>query len=1014
MRLHRLTITAFGPYAGRSRVDFDELSGAGLFLLHGATGAGKTSVLDAVCYALYGGVPGARQGTRLRSDHADPGTVTEVVLDLTVGGRRLEVTRRPEQPRPKRRGSGTTTEKAVGLLRERLPGSGEWKALSRSHSEIGEEIGQLLGMNREQFCQVVLLPQGDFARFLRSDATVRAELLGRLFDTGRFGAVETWLAERRREAEARVRAQDESLIALAHRVSQAAGPDDQRGPLPTTAGEPELAARILTWAALARSTARERRDIAALALTAAEAAHRAADRAAEAARETEHLQRRHARAARRAAEVEAGHEEFERLCGRLDRARAAAGTAPALHARATAADEARRADQRWRAATESLPADLADAGTDLLVEREHRARQALGRMDALRRAERRVAGILVERAALGRESAAAQDADHDTETWLAGWETTRGGYRARLDAAQEAAPAAEHLAARCATARRQLDAARRRDTLMDDERVLAERLLQARVRAADTHEHWLGVKERRLRGIAAELAARLTAAEPCPVCGSPEHPAPARPGSGHVDRAAEESAHGAHRRAEAEREGAEAELLAVRERIAAAGADAEGMDTDRLAELAAALDEEHTRVRRTAADALPAREELGRAEQEHDRRLAQRADSRTRAAARQSRGEGLESELARLREELTEVDGDLGGHADRLGRLAGRLAEAVDAARGAAESAARLAEAEDRLTRAVEGEGFATPDEAERSLLGDPERRAAQERVETHRADLAAVRRELADGQVLDAAGRPPADPAARRAERDTAARALRAAYAADTAAAGRCEELDRLSRQAAGRVADMGPVREEYARLRRMAGLAAGTSTENELRMRLESYVLAARLEQVAAAASTRLRRMSGGRYTLAHTDARGSGRGRFGLGLRVVDAWTGTERDTATLSGGETFFASLALALGLADVVTEEAGAVRLDTLFIDEGFGSLDDQTLDEVLDVLDTLRERDRTVGIVSHVADLRHRVPAQLEVVKRRGGSHLRHRIGGRETDREGGVPHPSVPDRLSR
>ena len=160
---------------------------------------------------------------------------------------------------------------------------------------------------------------------------------------------------------------------------------------------------------------------------------------------------------------------------------------------------------------------------------------------------------------------------------------------------------------------------------------------------------------------------------------------------------------------------------------------------------------------------------------------------------------------------------------------------------------------------------------------------------------------------------------------------------------------------------------------------------------MRLESYVLAARLEQVAAAASVRLHRMTSGRYTLVHTDARASGRGRSGLGLQVVDAWTGTERDTATLSGGETFAASLALALGLADVVTEEAGGVRLDTLFVDEGFGSLDDQTLDEVLDVLDALRERDRTVGIVSHVADLRHRIPVQLEVVKGRHGSSLRHR-----------------------
>lgn len=222
MRLHRLTVTAFGPFGGTQHVDFDALSAAGLFLLHGPTGAGKTSVLDAVCYALYGSVPGARQGNglSLRSDHAAADLPTEVTLELTVGGRKLEITRRPEQLRPKKKGAGFTREKAYSALREHRDGA--WHGLSRSHQEIGEEIIQLLGMSREQFCQVVLLPQGDFARFLRAEDTARSRLLGRLFDTGRFAAVENHLAERRRTAEARVRAGDEQLLALAHRIRQAA------------------------------------------------------------------------------------------------------------------------------------------------------------------------------------------------------------------------------------------------------------------------------------------------------------------------------------------------------------------------------------------------------------------------------------------------------------------------------------------------------------------------------------------------------------------------------------------------------------------------------------------------------------------------------------------------------------------------------------------------------------------------------------------------------------------------
>jgi exonuclease SbcC len=156
---------------------------------------------------------------------------------------------------------------------------------------------------------------------------------------------------------------------------------------------------------------------------------------------------------------------------------------------------------------------------------------------------------------------------------------------------------------------------------------------------------------------------------------------------------------------------------------------------------------------------------------------------------------------------------------------------------------------------------------------------------------------------------------------------------------------------------------------------------------MTLSSFVLAARLEEVAAAASERLLKMTSGRYSLIHTDAR-RGAGRSGLGLLACDGWTGVDRDTSTLSGGETFLASLALALGLADVVTAEAAGTRIEALFVDEGFGSLDEDTLEEVMTVLDGLREGGRMVGIVSHVAELRQRIPAQVRVRKSQAGSHL--------------------------
>ncbi|WP_247617518.1 AAA family ATPase, partial [Streptomyces sp. MK37H] len=369
MRLHRLAVTAFGPFGATQEIDFDELSAAGLFLLHGPTGAGKTSVLDAVCYALYGQVPGARQGSglSLRSDHAEPLTPTEVVLECTVGERRLEITRRPEQPRPKKRGTGMTREKAQTLLREYVPepsstsaGAGKWKALSRSHQEIGEEIAQLLGMSREQFCQVVLLPQGDFARFLRADELARGKLLGKLFDTGRFAAVEERLAEQRRAAEKRVAAGDERLLALAHRMAQAAGRTTELDgyPLPgLTPGEPGLADAVLEWAAVARAGARERRDIALSAVRAAEAAHDAAQRTADATRERAELQRRHAEARRRADDLERQRPDHDRLRELLERARAADAVVPALDLRTAAAHDHHTAEATERRARARLASE---------------------------------------------------------------------------------------------------------------------------------------------------------------------------------------------------------------------------------------------------------------------------------------------------------------------------------------------------------------------------------------------------------------------------------------------------------------------------------------------------------------------------------------------------------------------------------------------------------------------------------------------------------------------------------
>ncbi|MEV6398120.1 SMC family ATPase [Streptomyces sp. NPDC051907] len=1020
MRLHRLTVTAFGPFGAGQDVDFDALAAAGIFLLHGPTGAGKTSILDAVCFALYGAVPGARQGPglSLRSDHAPAGVFTEVSLELTVGGRRLEVTRRPAQPRPKKnRKGGFTTEKAQSWLREYDAAEDAWKALSRSHQEIGEEITQLLGMSRDQFCQVVLLPQGDFSRFLRADAEARGKLLGRLFDTRRFAAVEERLAERRRAAEQQVRAGDERLLTVAHRMEQAAGAAPGGWPAPQQQpGDPGLAEAVLAWAAVARAGAREMLDIAECALAATESRQAAARHDLDDARELARLQLRYEDARERSHALEERRPEREQAQARLDRARKAEWVEPALRLREDAEREHRSASADRERIRAKLPPDLADAGAEQLAGLERRLREDLGGIEAARRAERRSAEITRERGELDRQARADDEILQDAAGWLTGWESLRRECQERIAAAQEAATRAEHLSGQLEPARRRLHAARERDRLATRVELAEDRLRTAREQANAAHESWLDLKERRLRGIAAELATALAPGEPCAVCGSADHPAPARAGDGHVDRTAEESAYERYSLADAAKAEAERELAVLREAFAAAreearapqgaggtqgtggaqasehaGAEADDPEVARLLSAVEQLERDHAQAHQVASGTHAAQEALDRAERERERRLAAQQQAELRATARTAQREALDREQGALERELTAArDGadSVAERADLLERRVGILAEAAEAVRAVDVTAQRLKEADDRLADAAFRAGFETPRAAAAALVADAEQRDLQHRIDAWQTEAAAVADRLAEQDARSAAERPPAETDAAVAAHEQAERALRDAASALAAARERCGELDRLSRDAATERRRLGPLREEYDRVARLAGLTAGTSADNERKMRLESYVLAARLEQVAAAATVRLQRMSAGRYTLVHSDARVGGK-RAGLGLHVVDAWTGSERDTATLSGGETFFASLALALGLADVVTDEAGGVQLDTLFIDEGFGSLDDQTLDEVLDVLDSLRERDRSVGIVSHVADLRRRIPAQLEVVKARHGSAVR-------------------------
>ncbi|WP_405010721.1 AAA family ATPase [Kitasatospora sp. NBC_01539] len=1038
MRLHRLTLTAFGPFAGTEEVDFDTLAASGLFLLRGATGAGKSSVLDAVCYAVYGEVPGARKGNPLRSDHAAPGLLTEVRLELTLGGRRLEITRSPEQQRPKLRGTGTTTEKARTLLRERVPGTDGgapgWQALSRSHQEAGEEIGRLIGMSREQFCQVVLLPQGDFARFLRADTKQRAELLGRLFDTRRFGQVERWLADRRTRQEAAVREGRQRLRALAARAEEAAGPDaePQDAWVPAEDGSAASAAGlvdgVLGWAAVLRGGAAEQQAVAASALTAARTAQTGAVQRRQEAGQLADRQRQHRAAVHRAQELGLQARAVADDRGRLARAQAALGVESALRLH-SAADRAHRAalgtEQESRAALrrsaaavlpartgpgggsagptggdvllprQAGPADPpalpADGDAEALAAAERRLRAAGGGLAAARDAERRHAELGREAEELTARREKAELLAEEAREWLADVDERLAGLRTEQTSAAAAAARVAVLDLDHAALTRRHRAAEERDALTGRIAATGQQVLDLEHLALDARAHGLDLQERRLAGMAAELAGGLLAGEPCRVCGAAEHPAPAAPASDPVTAGDQERAAAEQSAAEQRRDTARGELAALRTAEAAARAVAGEEPAAALAQALAAAAAERGHAVREA-------DGLGRIEQRIERLTAEQhlREEQLRTGGADAAGfagrlQTLEAERGQLAALVTAARGDAPSVAVRARQIeeaAGAVAAALTAVRAAVQAAERLAEAEAEVARATAEAGFDTPGAAEAAALPAARREALAARLEQHDRALAAAEAELARPELVAAGGLPPVDPAGPAAELDRATERLQRAAAAAGAAEERCEALRRIGTGLAALAAELAPALAEYGRLGRLSALVSGAPGENALRMRLESYVLAARLEQVAAAASTRLVRMSGGRYTLVHSDGLVSGTKRSGLSLRVVDAWTGRERDTATLSGGESFFASLALALGLADVVTDEAGGMPLDTLFIDEGFGSLDEQTLEEVMDVLDGLRERDRAVGIVSHVADLRSRIPAQLLVHKRRHGSTL--------------------------
>jgi exonuclease SbcC len=1015
MRPHRLRVTAFGAFAGTEEVCFDDLEG--LFLLHGETGAGKTTLLDAIAFALYGRVPGERgKAKRLRSDHAAAGVATEVELEATIGGRRLRITRSPEQERPKRSGTGMTRMQASVRLEEAVA-SGGWEVKSTRVGEADAEILHLMGMSADQFFQVVLLPQGQFAQFLHAGAEARAELLQKLFGTDRFRGVEQWLAERRRTTASEVDAASKHVSELMARVSQVAGeplPDE----IPAAAGEP--GSWQVNWLTELMSAAGARSQEAAVLVTARKAD---LDTALAAKSEAEQLAARQGRrsaALRRQNQLDADAPVIQGLRTEADAAARAAEVAPVLDAAdraAKAAADASRAQERARGAIPAEHEILRAAGADALRAAGEDQQAQLGRLDALRAVAQQAADE--EKAAAGARKRAAQ-----LETTLAAGQTAIIRHRQEREQSAGARDAASRAAEVLPSARARAESARR---IADDyaaltrqhatRRKLHEAHLTAREKALGLREDANRVREARIDGMRAELAATLVDGTPCPVCGSLDHPEPVEPTFEPVSRDQEEAASALAEKASAEADkagrkvaAADAVLTDLTQRLGAAGHDVTGGDVTRLdvtginvteldvTELDAAARATAAEAKRleaeagqlkTAAGGLSALQraldDLDTAIAEAERKQVEFAEQRNAAL---TEADGAAQRAAQARQTLRHRLGgapDLDTALAATRRLADVLAVAADAADATARTAHEASDAHDRSVSKAAEAGFGDPGEARTAFRTQQRRAEAADRIKRHETETETVASLLADPE-LDVPLDPPAPVAARTEAADEAQRAHAAAVGAHGKAGHTAGQLRLLQPQLTSALNALEPLSERADQARQLADLAGGLGA-NQYKMTLSSFVLAARLEEVAAAASQRLVTMTAGRYTLVHTDARKGG-GRAGLGLLACDSWTGRDRDTSTLSGGETFLASLALALGLADVVTAEAAGTPMEALFVDEGFGTLDEDTLEEVMTVLDGLREGGRIVGIVSHVSELRQRVPAQVHVRKGHHGSHV--------------------------
>lgn len=907
MRPIRIEMSAFGPYAGKQTVEMDRLGTSGIYLITGDTGAGKTTIFDAIVFALYGTASSDRRsGDMLRSRYAEPDTPTEVKLVFAYRNKEYEIRRNPTYQRPKLRGEGMTQENASAELR--LPGG---EILTRT-GEVDERIREILGMTRDQFMQIAMIAQGDFLKLLLAKTEERRKIFSSIFRTGRYARLEDRLKQETRQA----RKTYDDLV-------REIGFEQERARLPEGTD---------------RSGLRDEEYLQAIEKFRDEAGKR----------------------------LEEGEKMQELLRGELDALAARILAAEEQEKRKKALEETRQQRTKLQAAAEQRKQELEAARSREPEAKEKEARLHV-EQDRLQQYDR-----LEELKQQKTEAEKKQVSDEAARKKL---EEARKVLTQQIQDCRQKIKEKEALAGKAAALSGEKERLRSQGAEYNELKTLLEayeEALEKWNRAAVTYqaacgkEQEFGESYRRqhrafLDDQAGILAAELAENQPCPVCGSLHHPSPAMKTDDAPTRETVEQSQKrweesktamdeAGRKAAALRGTRDSSLQHMEEK-----AKGLNMPTEPAA-LKETLMEEQKRFRskwKEVTGALAASEAAAEAKvvleekletlqkkQEEDEEAYRKLE--LESARLQEQIENLSANYSELKETLPYPDRESAGKAaSLLDREIREIREAVQSAEENEKAAARrIQEAEgrmDELQKQIrEGESAEAMTSAE-----------LQENQKKKKEEQLRLQAEAKEDNLI---------------------------WETNSAAAGSIRKLSGEREQAA----------RKYSMLQNLADTANGNLSGKQ-RIQLETYVQQQLFDRILVRANTRFRVMSGGQYDLVRRKEYQKNQ-QSGLDLDVVDHYNGTTRSVSTLSGGESFMASLSLALGLSDEIQESAGGVQMDALFVDEGFGSLDEETLDQAMKAIQTLAEDGgRIVGIISHVTELQNRIDRQLLVRKMKSG-----------------------------